>query len=140
MSDKNIPDQSTPAPALKQASVLVVDDEKDLVELVAEYITETVQRPIRITKAFHGLEALEVAQNQAFDLIVSDMRMPKIIGAELIKRLRGQEKHRNTPFVLVTAFPEDAASLPTKFNDVYLMSKPVDYEKFTALVRKLLGE
>ena len=121
------------------AAVLVVDDEKELVELIAELISEFVTRPLTISKAFHGLEALEIAQDKHFDLIVTDMRMPKIIGAELIRRLRSQENHKKTPFIVVTAFPEDAAHLQSKFSDVYLLGKPLDYEKFTALLKQLLG-
>ena len=123
---------------IKPASVLVVDDEKDLVDLISEYISDSVVRPINIVKAFHGLEALDIASDKEFDLIVTDMRMPKIIGAELIRRLRAQEKHKKTPFIVVTAFPEDAANLPLKFGDVYLMSKPIDYDKFSALLNTLL--
>jgi len=123
----------------KAASILVVDDEKDLVDLLSEYITDGVSRPVKITKAFHGLEALELANEHHFDLIVTDMRMPKLIGAELIRRLRSQENHKHTPFIVVTAYIEDAAGLPVKFKDVHLMAKPVDCDQFVKLLQTILA-
>jgi len=65
--------------------ILLVDDERDLVAALAERFGF---RGITADYATSGDEALELAKTQAYDLAVLDVKMPRINGLELAKRLR----------------------------------------------------
>lgn len=71
---------------LEGKSVLVVDDEKEYVDLISE---EFADFGCTIYKAYNGEEALEILKKfTTIELVISDMRMPKMDGKELLIRLK----------------------------------------------------
>lgn len=66
-------------------SVLIVEDEPDLAQILAEIVQPLVQH---VDVAQNGLDALRLASSGRYDLIVSDVRMPDLDGPRLIARLR----------------------------------------------------
>jgi len=84
--------------------VLVVDDEKDLVDL----ITYNLQRNgYDVVSAFNGNAALDVAEREQPDLIVLDLMLPGIDGTEVARRLKADAKSANTPIIMLTAKAEE---------------------------------
>jgi CheY-like chemotaxis protein len=66
--------------------VLLVEDE----ELLREGIQETLELSgFQVSAAANGLEALERLQREAFDLVISDIVMPKMDGVDFVAKLRG---------------------------------------------------
>ncbi len=92
-------------PARKgKKKVLVVDDEKDLVDL----ITYNLQRNgYDVVSAFNGNAALEVAEREQPDLIVLDLMLPGIDGTEVARRLKADARSANTPIIMLTAKAEE---------------------------------
>ena len=80
-------------------SVLVVDDEPDLLDIARLYLEE--QRGFRIECASSAKEALHNLQEKTYDLIVSDYMMPEMNGIEFLKKLRGKKNY--IPFIIFTA-------------------------------------
>ncbi|PTM21101.1 DNA-binding response regulator [Lactobacillus sp. PFC-70] len=78
--------------------VLVVDDEPAIVTLL-QYNLE--QADYQVVTAIDGEQALQLAQNEHFDVILLDLMLPKLDGVEVTKRLR-QEKVK-TPIIMITA-------------------------------------
>jgi DNA-binding response OmpR family regulator len=78
-------------------TILVVDDEERLTSLVQAYLQ---QEGFRVLTAGNGLEALEVVRREPPDLIVLDLMMPEMDGAEFLRVLRTQH---STPVILLTA-------------------------------------
>ncbi|MDT7015042.1 response regulator transcription factor [Levilactobacillus namurensis] len=78
--------------------VLVVDDEPAIVTLL-QYNLE--QADYQVVTAIDGEQALQLAQNEHFDVILLDLMLPKLDGVEVTKRLR-QEKIK-TPIIMITA-------------------------------------
>lgn len=78
--------------------VLVVDDEPAIVTLL-HYNLE--QADYQVVTAIDGEQALQLAQNEHFDVILLDLMLPKLDGVEVTKRLR-QEKIK-TPIIMITA-------------------------------------
>jgi two-component system chemotaxis response regulator CheY len=81
--------------------VLVVDDFATMRRIV-----KGVLRKIgfhHIIEAEDGTEALKELQKESIGLIISDWNMPKMTGLELLKAVRGDEKLKATPFIMVTA-------------------------------------
>jgi DNA-binding response OmpR family regulator len=84
--------------------VLVVDDERDLVDL----ITYNLQRNgYEVVSAFNGNAALDVAEREQPDLIVLDLMLPGIDGTEVVRRLKADARSANTPIIMLTAKAEE---------------------------------
>ena len=84
--------------------VLVVDDEKDLVELIAYNLK---RHGYEVLTADNGLDALDVARKQLPDLIVLDLMLPGIDGTEVARRLKADAKTARVPIVMLTARGEE---------------------------------
>lgn len=88
----------------KKRTILVVDDEKDLVDL----ITYNLQRNgYHVVCALNGTEALELAQKHVPDLVVLDLMLPGIDGTEVARRLKGDARTAQVPIIMLTAKGEE---------------------------------
>jgi DNA-binding response OmpR family regulator len=87
-----------------RGSVLVVDDEPTIAEVVSRYLERA---GYRTTIAADGLQALEVAAAHHPDLVVLDLMLPGIDGLEVMRRLREQNNDR-TAVILLTAKGEES--------------------------------
>lgn len=80
--------------------ILIVDDELDMLLLMKASLSR-ITNGHEVHTACSGEEALGKVDGQAFDLVITDLRMPGIDGLELIERI--QTRYPRTKFVLVTA-------------------------------------
>lgn len=101
--------------------VLVVDDETEFLELIEKRLS---RRNMRVTTAANGLDALELAGKNDFDVVIMDVRMPGMDGLETLRRMK--EIRPNLPVLLLTGH----ASLGVAVNGMELgaydyMLKPV---------------
>jgi two-component system, OmpR family, phosphate regulon response regulator PhoB len=85
-------------------SVLVVDDERDIVELVRYHL---VQAGYRVHSASDGKQALDLALRERPDLIVLDLMLPVVPGTEVARLLRQGERTRNIPIIMLTSRGEE---------------------------------
>lgn len=81
------------------ASVLVVDDEEMIRQLLSELLE---RRGFQVTTASNGEKALEALEEQPHDLVLVDLIMPGMDGRELIAALRRDPRWRHLPVVVVT--------------------------------------
>jgi CheY-like chemotaxis protein len=81
--------------------VLLVDDEPSLRRVMSRSL---IRAGFDVTQAPNGHAALELARAQPFDVVISDVRMPRMGGLELLDRL--QRELPNLPVVLVSASTE----------------------------------
>lgn len=85
-------------------NVLVVDDEKDLVEL----LTYNLKRAgFEVSAAFTGRQALERIAQEPPDLIILDIMLPELSGTEVASRLRSNPATASLPIIMLTAKSED---------------------------------
>jgi DNA-binding response OmpR family regulator len=85
-------------------TILVVDDERDLVDL----ITYNLQRNgYGVLSAYNGAEALEIAQRELPDLVVLDLMLPGVDGTEVARRLKADSRTAAVPIVMLTAKGEE---------------------------------
>jgi DNA-binding response OmpR family regulator len=87
-----------------RGSVLVVDDEPTIAEVVARYLERA---GYRTRVAADGAAAIEAAAHQRPDLVVLDLMLPRIDGLEVMRRLREQDRER-IAVILLTAKSEEA--------------------------------
>lgn len=113
--------------------VLLVEDDMDLAELVIEYLeAETIECDI----AYNGSMALNLLEENTYQVIVSDVMMPKMDGFSLLNKLRHNGNH--TPCLLLTARAklEDKLKGFDKGADDYLV-KPFELAELTARIKVL---
>jgi DNA-binding response OmpR family regulator len=90
-----------------QGTVLVVDDEPTIVEVVARYMERAGYETL---EAADGLEALQLAEQRRPDLIVLDVMLPGIDGIEVMRRLH-ERPGKPVPVILLTARGEESDRL-----------------------------
>lgn len=109
--------------------ILVIDDDAALADLVVEVLTDEGYVAYAVSD---GVAALAIIARQPPALIVLDMRMPDMSGAELIAYLCGAGLAA-MPIVLLTASPQDAAPLLVP-GAIECLTKPFDIEDLLARV------
>ncbi len=115
--------------------VLVVDDEKDVVEVVGHFLEE---EGYTVHTAFDGEEALEKASG-SMDLIVLDIMLPGVDGYEVCKELRSRVETEEIPIVFLSAKTEEEDQIEGLMlgGDDYL-TKPVSPQVLVAHVKAVL--
>lgn len=119
-----------PAGTHQQTRVLVVDDDETN-RLVLERVLNRLQPSIRF--AVDGAEATEAFEQEAFDVVLMDLRMPRMDGFEAIRRMRALELDRGssrTPILVVSAHsdPEHVAEARSAGADDHI-GKPINVKR-----------
>lgn len=81
--------------------ILVVDDFNTMRRIVKNCLKQLGFN--NVTEAEDGQVALQKMQNQEFKLVISDWNMPNMMGIDLLRAVRADEKLKTTPFLMVTA-------------------------------------
>jgi CheY-like chemotaxis protein len=115
----------------RAGSVLVVDDQAEIVELVVDFLRDEGYSVRGVTDGASALAAIE-AQPPA--MVLLDMFMPHMTGGELWEHLRRQNL-ANIPVVLMTASPSAAEGLLAQGATDYL-AKPFDLDQLLACVAR----
>jgi len=87
--------------SLTKPKILCVDDEPEFLIFLD---TLLIRNGYEVIQALNGEEALEKMKEQHVDLVLSDVRMPKIDGFELCRRIKEDEMLLNIPVVLIMSF------------------------------------
>jgi len=116
------------------AKVLVVDDDKALVETITDWLTFEGHK---VESTGDGKEALETLQYYKFDLVVLDWSLPHMSGIEICRAIRARGS--NTPVLMLTGkdTTDDKISGLDAGADDYL-TKPFDLKELAARIRTLL--
>ena len=118
------------------ATVLVIDDEAPIAELLVDIIEEKGHIALQ---ASNGVEGLTLARQRRPDLIISDVMMPLLDGYALLRALRSEPELAHTAVVLVSAaFPRDGKLQSNPPADEYLR-KPFDIAAIEHLLENLPG-
>lgn len=120
-----------------QKRILTVDDSKSLRQMVAISLKAA---GFKVVEAEDGVEGLEKATHQSFDLVLTDQNMPRMDGLTLIKSLREHAQYQRVPILMLTT--ESSDEMKNKGRAVGAtgwLVKPFDPVKLVAVVRKVLG-
>jgi two-component system alkaline phosphatase synthesis response regulator PhoP len=90
---------------MKKGTILVIDDEKDLIELV-RYNLE--KEGFDVIAATDGQSGLEVVKKHRPDLVVLDLMMPGLDGLQVCQRLRSDPRSGRIPVIMLTAKATEA--------------------------------
>ncbi len=117
-------------------TILVIDDEKDIVETI-EY--NLAKEGFKILKAYDGYNGLTAAQNKSPDLIILDLMLPGMNGLEVCKALKKDRNTSSIPVIMLTAKGEETdkvVGLEMGADDY--MVKPFSMRELTARVKTVL--
>lgn len=117
------------------AKILLVEDDEQLRELLAESITEAGHS---VTVANNGMDAQLILDHQNYDLIVSDVQMPQMNGIEL---LQWAKANTQIPVILMSGFSRLLELMkPKDIGAKAFISKPFQPEDLICLIDKSLTE
>ena len=116
--------------------VLVVDDEVDTCANLSDILTDL---GYRVDVAYDGLSALELVQQNAYDVALLDLKMPGMDGLELYRRIK--QVQAGTVAIVVTAYASsNTANEALAAGAWKILPKPVDLSKLLALVGEAVGQ
>jgi len=136
--------RAAPSAALAPASavmgerrVLLVDDSIS----VRKFVGQMLERAgFAVTTANDGAEALAKITDARFDVVITDLEMPRVNGYELIDDLRRRPEAREVPVIVLTTRAGDKhASLARELGASHYVTKPVEEQAFVGLVRAVLA-
>ena len=124
--------------AFSGSQVLLAEDEPINCEIATAMLDDV---GLLVETAKDGVQAVELARQHHYDLILMDMQMPNMDGLDATRQIRTLASGQNVPIVAMTAnvFAEDKARCFAAGMDDFI-SKPIDPDNFYALVLKWLSQ
>jgi len=117
----------------KAFHILVVDDE-EIARTNLQYVLK--KQGYQVRTAANGLEALEELKKREFDLILTDLKMEKMDGIQLLESAKRIAPH--TQIVLITGFATVSSAVAAlKKGAAHYLPKPIDLEELRSTVRQL---
>jgi len=116
-------------------NILIVDDEQSVVFLLKEELTE--MEKYNVATAYDGAEAINLLQSQPFDVVLLDVKMPRVGGMEVLKYIR--EQHPTTIVIMLTSFADVKTAIETMKLGAYdFLNKPYEREELLATIDRAL--
>jgi two-component system alkaline phosphatase synthesis response regulator PhoP len=117
-------------------NILVVDDERDILELIEYNLTKN---GYRVKTASSGEEALELFRDNEYDLIILDLMLPGVDGLDICKIIKADNKKAHIPIVMVTAKAEEADRVAgLEIGADHYVTKPFSPRELLAIVKATL--
>jgi CheY-like chemotaxis protein len=119
---------------------LVVDDSTTFRQLLCMSLTRLEGiKESDITQATDGLDALEKVRSGKFDLVLTDIRMPRMDGLEFVRRVRGDLNRTDIPIIIIsTKGAEEDIETGMRIGANGYLSKPISMLRLRELVSSLL--
>jgi DNA-binding response OmpR family regulator len=121
--------------------ILIVDDHEPMRALLAHYVTEELQAEIDLAGSCE--DALHLADQNTYDLILLDLLMPGIGGFEALRRIRADSVNKSTPVIVVSILVtslagegEMAHDLAVELGVATFVAKPISRGELLAAIRE----
>ncbi|MCU4164727.1 hybrid sensor histidine kinase/response regulator transcription factor [Carboxylicivirga caseinilyticus] len=119
-----------------QQTIMVVEDNEDLLK----FLKNNLKSEFNVLTALNGKIALDIIEENAIDLIVSDIVMPEVGGLELVEKIRSNQQYSHIPIIILSA----RTNLDTKVDGLDLgaesyIEKPFSIEFLKAQIKSLLA-
>ncbi|WP_421773265.1 response regulator transcription factor [Gracilimonas sp.] len=121
---------------MAKQTILVVDDEKDLLDLI-EYNLK--KEGFAVLKAENGEEGIKIAKEHKPDLVLMDIMMPKMDGMEAVETMRADEDLKSIPIIFLTARSDEKTEVEglDKGGDDYI-TKPISTTKLISRIKAVM--
>jgi two-component system, response regulator YesN len=121
-------------------NVIVVDDDID----TREYISSAMFRwkksgfEFNFCYAVDGQDCLEQMEKEPIDIVISDVKMPRMDGKELVKKIRSKNNpNRKVPIIVISAYDDlfKESGLEMEHPNIFVMGKPFELDEFYSKIR-----
>jgi len=114
------------------AKVLIVDDEKDFLDIMAERMGA---RGVEVSTTTSAENALKMVRKETYDVVIMDLMMPEMDGFKALKLFK--ETRPNLPIILLTAnVPEEKCIEAIKLGAMDVIEKPADLNLLTQKIKE----
>lgn len=117
--------------------ILAVDDNAMSLKIVERFLQE---KDVEIDKAESGTQAIEMATEKAYDVLLIDYLMPEMDGVEIVETIHETGQNEKTTAFLMTGASEDEINDDVKSHFLYCFEKPILKEEFLEILAPYLGE
>ena len=134
MTKEKVDDVSRSEVFLKNSEILFVDDEKELLVSVEEYLS---RMGYNITVVDSGLKALELTKKNRIDVLITDLKMPEVNGLDLLKAVK--EHQPETEVIILTGYGSiETAVEALKLGSYDYLQKPIKLGRLKSLIDRVL--
>ena len=117
------------------ANILIVDDE-EVVRLSHLRSLQSANCNARVAE--DGIEALKVMEQQPFDVILLDLRMPRVDGLDVLREIKGDDGLHTIPVVVLTTSDADRdIQKAYEYNTNSYLTKPLSFGEFEDLIDQI---
>lgn len=119
---------------MKRAQVLVVDDKESYHSMFRRILPDD----IGMTSALDGMQAIELMEHESFDVVIVDVRMPKLGGIDLLERIK--QRWPEVDVIVMTAYgtiPNAVRAM--KLGAVDYLTKPFEPDEAMKVIERTLG-
>jgi two-component system response regulator PilR (NtrC family) len=117
-----------------KGKILVVEDEKSMREVLKIFFES---ENFNVTTSSDGLEALSLLEKDIYDVVITDIRLPRLDGMELLKKIK--EVSPNTMVIMITAFgTKESAIEAMKIGAYDYINKPFNMDELRIIVKRAL--
>lgn len=126
-------------------TILIVDDEKNIRAGINKILLESIRYPVRFLEARNGMEALETVRSESPELVITDIRMPKMDGVAFMKEVSAMEAEgspaRRPAIVVLSGYDDFTyAQNAIRYGALSYILKPVDRNELIATVTKAMAK
>ncbi len=123
---------------MEKKKILIVDDEKDLVETI---VFQLQGAGYEVLAAYDGREGLDRARKDKPDLIILDLMLPKMDGYKVCGLLKADTRNNKIPIIIFTARAQESdEKLGYECGANAYITKPFEFEKLITKIKALLKE
>jgi two-component system chemotaxis response regulator CheY len=117
--------------------ILVIDDSASIRKSISYVLS---QESFQVTEAEDGVDGLNKAKADSFDLIVTDINMPNLDGIGFIKEVRKEPNYKFVPIIVLTTESQESKMQEGKSAGATgWIVKPFSADKLIAVVKKIIG-
>jgi CheY-like chemotaxis protein len=123
---------------MHERHVLVADDEPHIGRIIKMKLE---QGPFRVTLAYDGQEAVDLLESQPdIDIVLLDLMMPNLSGLDVLARIRGSDRLKHLPCIILTAAGQEAQHQKAmELGATEFLTKPFSPKKLYARTAELAG-
>jgi DNA-binding response OmpR family regulator len=120
----------------KKKFILVIEDEEDLLEILEDSLKSA---GYNVICGGNGSEGLFKFKNQKFDLVITDIKMPKLDGIEVVKNVRKDDKYKDIPIIVASGNVTDFKPELSLFENLLILEKPYKKKDILEIVDKAIS-
>ena len=108
-----------------ESKILIVDDDHSIRDILGKHL---IVRGYKVFEAEDGIQAIKILQTEAFDVVITDIKMPRVNGIEVLKYTK--ENYPDTEVIMMTAYGEMQVAIEAMKMKAYdFLLKPFSFEE-----------